>query len=61
MSQILRCGLTKDVYMAEANIPRNRQRQDIPRYRQKRPKCFLGTYDCTAFFVLSVLQPTEEF
>ena len=31
---ILRILASKDVYMVEANIPRSRQRQDIPRNRQ---------------------------
>ena len=30
-----RCGVTKDVYMVEVNIHRNRQRQDIPGNRQR--------------------------
>ena len=35
MSQTFRCGVAKDVYIVEANIPRNRQRQDIFRNRQR--------------------------
>ena len=35
MSQTFRCGEAKGVYMVEANIPRNRQRQDIFRNRQR--------------------------
>ena len=30
---ILRIQASKDVYMVEANIPRNRQRQDTPKNR----------------------------
>ena len=38
---ILRILASKDVYLAAANIPRNRQRKDIPRNRQRQDKTLL--------------------